>query len=109
MKTKDEGIFPENQDFSDWNDVAKEEVVIIRGKSFLFKSPEDSDAVINALVNVDKSKSLKALCLSVVSKPANISELWDTWGIGARMGLTAAVNKFLGLDNEDFLQDKKKK
>lgn len=101
------GLTLPEQDFSEWNDSAKEEVVTVSGKQFIFKTPADSDDVINALVNTDKSKSLKALCEAVVSSPV-ISTMWDKWGIGRKMALTAAVNKFLGLD-EDFLENTKKK
>ena len=97
----------EKQDFADWNDTPKEEIVVLKGKSFLFRTPEDSDTLINALVNTDKSKSLKALCLSVVASP-DISEAWDKWTLGHKMSLCGKVNTFLGLD-EDFLVEKKKK
>jgi hypothetical protein len=93
------------QDFSEWAQRKEEKVVTVKGKKFLLKTPEDSDAVINALVSPNRANALKTMCMVCVSTP-DINKLWDGWGVGEKMGLAAEVTKFLGLD-DNFLERQK--
>lgn len=93
------------QDFSEWAQKGEEKVVTVKSKKFLLKTPKDSDAVINALVNPSRANALKTMCVVCVSAP-DISKLWDGWGVGEKMGLAAEVTKFLRLD-DNFLAEQK--